>query len=58
MAKIRPFSPDDHFEDVGLDVFHVDGTRLSTSDQTLEVLAGHQQVDLGAVHQLFKLIIG
>jgi len=38
--------PHNNFEDVGLDVFDVDGTRLSTSDQTPEILAGHQQINL------------
>jgi len=38
--------PDNNFEDVGLDVFDVDGTRLSASDQTPKILAGHQQINL------------
>jgi len=41
---------------VGLNVFDVDGTRVSASDQTLEVLAGHQQITLEAVHQLQNVI--
>jgi len=48
---------DDNFEDVGLDVFDANGTRVSTSNQTLEVLAGHQQVVLEAMHQLEKMTL-
>jgi hypothetical protein len=40
---------------VGLDVFDVDGTGFSTSNQALEVLAGHHQLALQAVHQLQKM---
>jgi len=42
---------------VGLDVFDVDRTRVSASDQTLEVLAGNQQITLEAVHQLQNVIL-
>jgi len=51
----KKISPDDHFEDVRLDVFHVDRTRVSTSDQAPEIIAGQQQVALAAVHQLGKI---
>jgi len=45
---------DDHFEDAGLNVFQVDRARISTSYQTLEKLAGHQQITLEAKLQLRK----
>jgi len=37
---------------VGLDVFDVDGTRVSASHQTTEILAGHEQFALQTMHQL------
>jgi len=41
---------------VWLNVLDVDRRRVSTSDQTLEVVAGHQQIALQAVNQLEKNI--
>jgi len=44
--------PDEQFEDVGLNVSDVDRTGVSTSDQTTEIIAGHQQVELQTMNQL------
>jgi len=49
---IKCISPNNNFEDVGLDVFDVDRTRVSASDQAPEIIAGHHQVALEAMHQL------
>jgi len=49
--------PDEHFEDVGLNLFDVDGTGLSTSNKPPKILAGQQQVGLEAMHQLKKQMI-
>jgi len=35
---------EDDFEDVGLNVYQVDRTRVSTSNQALEELAGHSNI--------------
>jgi len=40
---------------VGLDVFDADGTRISTSNQAPEKLAGQEQIIFEAVHQLRKI---